>query len=61
MGLFTNFTDHSPSATYSEDKVMPQLGMIYGVLRKLGIDEERVLQCLRIIGVLDIDSAYEWA
>lgn len=39
---------------------MPRLGIIYGVLRKLGFDEERVLQCLTTVDVLDIDPAYEW-
>lgn len=46
--------------TASEDKSMPQMGMIYDVLRKLGFDEERVSQCLRMVDVLDIDAAYEW-
>ena len=43
-----------------EEKMLARLGITYGVLRILGFDEERVNQCLKTIGGVDLDTAYEW-
>lgn len=43
-----------------EDKVLPRLGITYGVLRRLGFGEERVLECLRSIHGVELDEAFEW-
>ena len=43
-----------------EEKMLARLGITYGVLRRLGFDEERVNQCLKTIGGVDLDTAYEW-
>ncbi|KAH0590581.1 hypothetical protein H2248_000717 [Termitomyces sp. 'cryptogamus'] len=44
----------------SEDKAIARLGITYGVLRRLGISESRVEECLRAIQGVDIDEAIEW-
>jgi hypothetical protein len=44
----------------SEDKALPRLGATYGVLRRLGFSEERVLECLRSIHGVDLDEAFDW-
>ncbi len=43
-----------------EEKMLARLGITYGVLRRLGFDEERVNQCLKTISGVDLDTAYEW-
>ncbi len=44
----------------SIDKFLTKLGITYGVLRRLGFSEERVLQCLKEITTADIDDACDW-
>ena len=43
-----------------EDKAIARLGITYGVLRRLGISESRVEECLRAIQGVDVDEAIEW-
>ncbi|KAJ7446519.1 P-loop containing nucleoside triphosphate hydrolase protein [Mycena galericulata] len=44
----------------SEDKAIGKLGITYGVLRRLGFSEDRVEECLRAIGGVELDEAYDW-
>lgn len=46
----------------SIDKALPRLGVTYGVLRRLGFSEDRVLECLSAIGLggVELDVAYDW-
>ena len=39
---------------------MVRLAVTYGVLRRLGFSEERVEECLRSIGGVDLDEAFDW-
>ncbi|KAG6832456.1 hypothetical protein H0H92_001502 [Tricholoma furcatifolium] len=43
-----------------EDKAIARLGITYGVLRRLGISESRVEECLRNIQGIDLEEAIEW-
>ncbi|KAF8584485.1 P-loop containing nucleoside triphosphate hydrolase protein [Ramaria rubella] len=43
-----------------EEKALPRLGITYGVLRRLGFGEERVIECLSSIHGIDLDEAFEW-
>jgi len=43
-----------------EDKLLPRLGQLYGVLRRMGISEERTRQCLGANRRLDLEEALEW-
>ena len=36
------------------------MAITYGVLRRLGFSESRVEECLRSIGGIDLEEAYEW-
>lgn len=40
--------------------MLARLGITYGVLRRLGFNEERVNQCLKTISGVELDTAYEW-
>lgn len=40
--------------------MLPRLGITYGVLRRLGFSDERVLECLKSIPGVDLDEAFEW-
>ena len=44
----------------SEEKAVAKLGITYGVLRRLGFSEERVVECLRAIKGVDLEEAYGW-
>ncbi|KAJ7706044.1 P-loop containing nucleoside triphosphate hydrolase protein [Mycena rosella] len=44
----------------SEDKAIGKLGITYGVLRRIGFTEDRVEECLRAIGGVELDEAYDW-
>ncbi|KIJ45644.1 hypothetical protein M422DRAFT_75059 [Sphaerobolus stellatus SS14] len=41
-------------------KVLLRLGITYGVLRRLGFQEERVLECLKNIRGVDLEEAFDW-
>lgn len=43
-----------------EEKVLARLGITYGVLRRLGFNEDRVCECLNAISGTDLDDAFEW-
>jgi hypothetical protein len=43
-----------------EDKLLPRLGQLYGVLRRMGISEERTQQCLEANRRIDLEEALEW-
>lgn len=43
-----------------EDKVLPRLGLTYGVLRWLGFSEERVDDSLTAISGVGLDEALDW-
>ncbi|KAI0082174.1 P-loop containing nucleoside triphosphate hydrolase protein [Panus rudis PR-1116 ss-1] len=42
------------------DKALHRLAVTYGVLRRLGFAEERVVTCLRSISGVDLDEAVDW-
>lgn len=44
----------------SEAKLLPRLGHLYGVLRRMGVGEERTLQCLHASRRLELEEALEW-
>ena len=44
----------------SDDNALARLGIIYGVLRRLGYSEETVLLCLESVDGVDLEEAYEW-
>ncbi|KZV88269.1 P-loop containing nucleoside triphosphate hydrolase protein [Exidia glandulosa HHB12029] len=44
----------------AEDKVLARLGVTYGVLRRLGFNEDRVTECLNAISGVELDEAIEW-
>ena len=43
-----------------EDKALQKLAITYGILRRLGFSEDRVLECLRQIRGVELDEATEW-
>ncbi|KAK0465179.1 P-loop containing nucleoside triphosphate hydrolase protein [Desarmillaria tabescens] len=43
-----------------EDKVVAKLAITYGVLRRLGFSEERVIECLEAIPGFELEQAYDW-
>jgi hypothetical protein len=43
-----------------ENKLLPRLGQLYGVLRRMGISEERTRQCLEANRRMDLEEALEW-
>ena len=49
-----------PAIEEPEEKVIPQLAITYGVLRRIGHSEETVEECLRSISGVDLQQAYEW-
>ncbi|TBU35097.1 P-loop containing nucleoside triphosphate hydrolase protein [Dichomitus squalens] len=53
-------TEASRSIDEPEEKVIVRLAITYGVLRRLGFSDTRVEECLRAIGGVDIDEAFEW-
>ena len=44
----------------SEDKSIARLAVTYGVLRRLGFLENRVMECLYAIHGVELDEAYDW-
>ena len=48
------------AVTESEDKLLPRLGVLYGLLRRLGLPEDATIQCLLSIGRVELDDALEW-
>ncbi|KAJ3851495.1 P-loop containing nucleoside triphosphate hydrolase protein [Lentinula lateritia] len=44
----------------SEEKAVTKLAITYGVLRRLGFTEERVMECLTAINGVDLEEAYDW-
>ncbi|KAF8832459.1 hypothetical protein HHX47_DHR1001422 [Lentinula edodes] len=44
----------------SEEKAVTKLAITYGVLRRLGFSEERVMECLTAINGVDLEEAYDW-
>lgn len=55
-----SFQDGRKTLDEPEDKALTRLGVTYGVLRRLGFSEERVEECLRAIGSVDLEEAYDW-
>ncbi|EJD52139.1 P-loop containing nucleoside triphosphate hydrolase protein [Auricularia subglabra TFB-10046 SS5] len=43
-----------------EEKVLARLGITYGVLRRVGFSEDRVIECLNAISGTELDDAFEW-
>ncbi|KAG7450382.1 uncharacterized protein BT62DRAFT_916822 [Guyanagaster necrorhizus] len=43
-----------------EDKLVAKLAITYGVLRRLGFSEERVIECLEAIPGFELEEAYDW-
>ncbi|KAF7303327.1 putative helicase C15C4.05 [Mycena kentingensis (nom. inval.)] len=44
----------------TEDKAIAKLATTYGVLRRIGFSEDRVVECLQAIKGVDLDEAYDW-
>ena len=44
----------------NREKLTVQIGITFGVLRRLGFREEDVLACLRSICGIDIEEALDW-
>ncbi|KIY45455.1 pre-mRNA-splicing factor ATP-dependent RNA helicase prp22 [Fistulina hepatica ATCC 64428] len=44
----------------SEDKALAKLGITYGVVRRLGFSDARVLECMSSISEVDLDGAFGW-
>jgi hypothetical protein len=44
----------------SDDSALARLGIIYGVLRRLGYSEETVERCLVSTDGTDLEEAHEW-
>jgi ATP-dependent RNA helicase DHX29 len=44
----------------SDDNALARLGIIYGVLRRLGYSEETVERCLASTDGIDLEEAHEW-
>lgn len=44
----------------SRDKLVGQIGITYGVLRRLGISEEIVMKCLRGAAGVELEHAFDW-
>ena len=43
-----------------EEKLLVRLGLTYGILRRLGFSEARVVQCLHSVRGVDFEEAYDW-
>ncbi|KAK0506080.1 P-loop containing nucleoside triphosphate hydrolase protein [Armillaria luteobubalina] len=43
-----------------EDKVVAKIAITYGVLRRLGFSEGKVLECLEAIPGIELEEAYDW-
>lgn len=43
-----------------EDKVVAKIAITYGVLRRLGFSEEKVVECLEAIPGIELEEAYDW-
>ena len=56
----TSVGDTVKSSNSSRDKLVGQIGISYGVLRRLGFSEEIVLKCLKEAPGIDIDQALDW-
>ena len=50
----------SKSIDEPEEKLIVRLAITYGVLRRLGLTEARVEECLRSIRGVDLDEAFDW-
>ncbi|KDR85121.1 hypothetical protein GALMADRAFT_131855 [Galerina marginata CBS 339.88] len=44
----------------AEEKTLFRLGICYGVLRRIGFSEDRVEECMRNIGGIELDEAFDW-
>ena len=44
----------------TEEKAVMRLALTYGVLRRIGFLEDRVMDCLNAISGYDLDEAYDW-
>ena len=58
--LFNLFRIGRKSLDESEDKSIARLAVTYGVLRRLGFLEDRVMECLHAIHGVELDEAYDW-
>ncbi|KAG8948217.1 hypothetical protein FRC00_008703, partial [Tulasnella sp. 408] len=43
-----------------DDKYLGRLGLAFGVLRRLGLSEERVFECLKAIPTVELEDALDW-
>ena len=57
--LLSTISVHRP-VNDTEEKAVTRLALTYGVLRRLGFSEERVMECLSAISGYDLDEAYDW-
>ncbi|KAF9044866.1 P-loop containing nucleoside triphosphate hydrolase protein [Hymenopellis radicata] len=60
LAVENKILDNRRAVDTPADKFLPKLGITYGVLRRLGFSEDRVLQCLQEITTADIDDACDW-
>ncbi|KAH8120418.1 P-loop containing nucleoside triphosphate hydrolase protein [Phellopilus nigrolimitatus] len=49
-----------PGGQASRDKLLAQLGITYGVLRRLGFQDDVVLKCLKEASGVELDQAFDW-
>ncbi|CAG7847697.1 ATP-dependent RNA helicase Dhx29; AltName: Full=DEAH box protein 29 [Serendipita indica DSM 11827] len=54
-----NTIEVSP-VTESEDRLLPRIGVLYGVLCRLGLSEDATIQCLLSIKRIELEDALEW-
>ena len=50
----------NPASVSSRDKALAQIGITYGVLRRLKFSEEMVVRCLKEIPGVDLEQAFDW-
>lgn len=43
-----------------KEKRFMQIGITYGVLRRLGFEEDVVLKCLKEAPGIDLEQAFDW-
>ncbi|KAI0094612.1 P-loop containing nucleoside triphosphate hydrolase protein [Irpex rosettiformis] len=57
----TQYNTPLNSPEESQEKLIPRIGVTYGVLRRLGFSEDTVETCLNSISGIDLVEAFDWA
>lgn len=53
-------SDVKTTVNGTEEKALARLAITYGVLRRLGFQEDRVEECIRAINGVDLEEAADW-